>query len=104
MIMILKPHQHLYLDVNNLYGWAMSEYWLLLIIDYYCWLLLTIINFYWWLLLIIIDYYWLLLFMIIEKQCDKINFSSNINEVIRPVLNFFFYDKISQVPKSTEKH
>ena len=32
--------------------------------------------------------------------------SSNINEVIRPVLNFlfFFYDKISQVQKSTKKH
>ena len=32
--------------------------------------------------------------------------SSNINEVIRPVLNFlfFFHDKISQVQKSTKKH
>ena len=32
--------------------------------------------------------------------------SSNINEVIRPVLNFlfFFYDKISQALKSTKKH
>ena len=37
---------------------------------------------------------------------DKINFSSNINEVIRPVLNFlfFFYDKVSQVQKSTKRH
>ena len=26
--------------------------------------------------------------------------SSNINQVIRPVLNFFFYDKISQVQKN----
>ena len=26
--------------------------------------------------------------------------SNNINEVIRPVLKFFFYDKISQVQKS----
>ena len=25
-------------------------------------------------------------------------------KVIRPVLNFFFYDKISQVLKSTKKH
>ena len=30
--------------------------------------------------------------------------SSIIIEVIRPVLNFFFYDKISQVQKSTKKH
>ena len=33
--------------------------------------------------------------------------SSSIYEVIRPVLNFlffFFYDKISQVQKSTKKH
>ena len=32
--------------------------------------------------------------------------SSNINEVIRPVLNFlfFFYDKISQALKSTKKY
>ena len=32
--------------------------------------------------------------------------SNNINEVIRPVLNFFFffYDKISQVQKITKKH
>ena len=29
--------------------------------------------------------------------------SSNINEVIRSILNFFFYDKISQVQKSTKK-
>ena len=30
-------------------------------------------------------------------------FSSNVNEVIRPVLNLlFFYDKISQVQKSTK--
>ena len=40
--------------------------------------------------------------MIIENDCDKINLSSNINEVIRSVLNFFFffYDKILQVQKS----
>ena len=31
--------------------------------------------------------------------------SSSIYNVIRPVLNFlFFYDKISQAPKSTKKH
>ena len=37
--------------------------------------------------------------MIIENDCDKINLSSNINEVIRPVLNFLFFfdDKISHV-------
>ena len=28
--------------------------------------------------------------------------SSNINEVIRAVLNFFFYKKISHSPKSTK--
>ena len=34
------------------------------------------------------------------------NWSSSIYKVIRPVLNFlfFFYDKISQVQKSTKKH
>ena len=61
---------------------------------------------YWWLFVIIIDdYYWLLL-MIIEKDCDNINFSSNINEVIRLVLNFsfFFYDRISQAQKELKKH
>ena len=30
--------------------------------------------------------------------------SSSIYKVIRPVLNFFFYHKISQVQKSTKKH
>ena len=53
--------------------------------------------------MIIIDDYLLLLIIIIDNYYhDKINFSSNINEVIRPVLNFlfFFYDKISQVQKS----
>ena len=34
----------------------------------------------------------------------RIIFSSNINEVIRPVLNFFFYKKISQVQKKKKKH
>ena len=34
-----------------------------------------------------------------------INMSSNINEVVRTVLNFFFfYEKILQAPKSTKKH
>ena len=44
--------------------------------------------------------------MIIKKDCEKINCSSSIYKVIRPVLNFlfFFYDKISQVQKSTKKH
>ena len=38
--------------------------------------------------------------------CNRINFSSNIVEVIRTVLNFlfFFNDKISQPQKSTKKH
>ena len=34
----------------------------------------------------------------------RIIFSSNINEVIRPVLNFFFYKKISQVQKKQKKN
>ena len=45
--------------------------------------------------------------MIIQKQCDKINFSSNTNEVIRPVLNFFFMircHKYQKARKSTKKH
>ena len=52
--------------------------------------------------------------MIFEKDRDKINFSSNINEVIRPVLIFlflflFFFDftktkKHQIAPKSTKKH
>ena len=69
-------------------------------------LLLMII---WWLLLLIIDddyYWWLLLLTIIKKDCNKTNYSSSINKVIRPILNilFFVYDKISQAPKSTKKH
>ena len=40
-----------------------------------------------------------------SNSVKKLNFSSNINEVIRPVLNgfsffFFFYNKILQVQKS----
>ena len=40
-------------------------------------------------------------------QSDK--FNSNINEVVRTVLNFlfiyfFFYEKILYAPKSTKKH
>ena len=35
----------------------------------------------------------------IKKDYNRINFSSNINEVIRAVLNFFFYKKISHAPK-----
>ena len=46
--------------------------------------------------------------MIIKKDydlkihaCNKINFSSNINEVIKAVLNFlFFYEKISHASKA----
>ena len=35
---------------------------------------------------------------------NNYKFSSNINEVIRPVLNFlFFYKKISQVQKSRKQ-
>ena len=38
--------------------------------------------------------------------CNKMNFSSNINEVIRAVLNFllFFYEEISHAQISTKKH
>ena len=36
--------------------------------------------------------------------CNKMNFSSNINEVIRAVLNslffYFFYEKILHAPKA----
>ena len=47
--------------------------------------------------------------MIIETDCDKMNFSSNINEVIRPVLNFLFFftirfHKYKKAPKSIKKH
>ena len=47
-----------------------------------------------------------LLLLMIICYCNKTNFSSSIYKVIRPVLNFlfFFYDKISQVQKSTKKH
>ena len=65
--------------------------------DYYCFIILL-------LLIIVIDDYLLLLMIIC--YCNKTNFSSSINEVIRPVLNFlfFFHDKISQVQKSMTKH
>ena len=38
--------------------------------------------------------------------CNKMNFSSNINEVIRAVLNFllFFSEEISHAQISTKKH
>ena len=62
-------------------------------------------------MMIIDDYYWWLfdddyLMMIIKKDCNKINCSSSIYKVIRPVLNFlsYLYDKISQGLKSTQKH
>ena len=75
----------------------------MIIIDDYYWQLLMIINDYWWLSMIIInDYWWLLMMIIIDDYYgDKTNFSSSINDVIRPG---FFYDKISQVQKSTKKH
>ena len=42
----------------------------------------------------------------IGMNCDDWNLSSNINEVIRVVLNFlftfFFYEKISQAQESTK--
>ena len=42
--------------------------------------------------MIIIDDYLLLSIIVIDNYYhDKINFSSNINEVIRPVLNFLFF-------------
>ena len=72
---------------------------------FYWWLLLMIIDdYYWWLIIITDSWWWLLL--IIICYCNKTNFSSSIYKVIRPVLNllFFFYDKISQVQKSTKKH
>ena len=43
--------------------------------------------------------------VIIEKDCDKQKFSGNINEVIKAVLNsyyFFFYEKILHALKSTK--
>ena len=40
-------------------------------------------------------------FVSVNSVCTN----SNINEIIRPVLNFFFfYDKFSQVQKRTKKH
>ena len=40
--------------------------------------------------------------MLIEKDCNNWKFSSNINEVIRAVLNFllFLYKKISHAAKA----
>ena len=44
--------------------------------------------------------------MIIEKivikkinACNRMNFSSNVNEFLRTVLNSFFYKKILHAPK-----
>ena len=43
--------------------------------------------------------------MVIEKDCDKINFSSNINEVMRPALFLFMIKlQIQKAPKSTKMH
>ena len=70
------------------------------------WLLL------WFLLMIIViidgEYWWLLLMMIID-DCDKTNFSDKINEVIRSVLNFYFFStirfhKYKKAPKNIKKH
>ena len=41
--------------------------------------------------------------VIIEKDCDNEKFSSDINEVIRAVLNFFFR-KIFCMHKKHKKH
>ena len=40
--------------------------------------------------------------VLIEQDCNDWKFSSNVNEVIRAVLNFllFFYKKISHAPKA----
>ena len=47
--------------------------------------------------------------MIIEEECDKVNFSSNINEVIKLVFNYLFFftirlHKYKKALKSTKKH
>ena len=34
------------------------------------------------------------------SACNKMNFSSNVNEVIRAVLNSFFHEKILHAPKA----
>ena len=67
---------------------------------YYCFFI--IIGDYLSLLMIIIHDYLLLLMII--GYCNKTNCSGIYKEVITPVLNFFFYDKISQALKSTKKH
>ena len=36
----------------------------------------------------------------IEKDCDNLKFSSNIKKIIKAVLNFFFYEKISHTLKA----
>ena len=49
----------------------------------------------------------MIIIMMIIGYCNKTNFSSSINGVIRPVLNFlffFFYDNISQLQKINKKH
>ena len=71
-------------------------------------LLMIIIDDYWLLLMIIIDdYWWLLMIIIIDNHYgDKTNFSSRINEAIRPVLFFFTirFRKYKKALKSTKKH
>ena len=78
------------------------------VIDYLL-LLIIIIDDYLSLLMIIIDDYLLLLIVLLLLMIicyfNKTNFSSSINEFIRSVLFYFiFYDKISQLQKSTKKH
>ena len=65
-------------------------------------LLLWMIFFYYYCFFIIIGDYLSLLMII--GYCNKTNCSCIYKEVITPVLNFFFYDKISQALKSTKKH
>ena len=46
-----------------------------------------VIDYYWWLIIIVDDY----LLLLMNSYCNKTNFSSSINAVISPVLNFFFF-------------
>ena len=51
----------------------------------------------------------MIIIMMIIGYCNKTNFSSSINGVIRPVLNFLFFltirfHKNYKAPKSAKKH